>query len=107
MRYIIMIWVIAITSQAYGTNILFNEGHVYYALKQDSLPIKSGPLHIPAVSGALTIDGRLDEPFWQSARMVSLANRRLSAFGEGGEVRSAVRGKFFVLAPGCRNLNGW
>ena len=41
----------------------------------DSLPAIFTTLNIPAVTGSLTIDDKLDDAFWQSARTQLLTNR--------------------------------
>ena len=54
---------------------------------------------IPAVAGAITVDGRLDEPFWRDARSVPLRSPDDSAaFPAGGEARVAVCGAHLCLA---------
>jgi cephalosporin-C deacetylase-like acetyl esterase len=57
------------------------------------------PLRIPAAAVAITIDGRLDEPFWRDApglRLVSPDDN--AAFPNGGEVRIVVCGGYLCLA---------
>jgi hypothetical protein len=61
-------------------------------------PAISTTFSIPALIGPLTIDGKLDEVFWQSARTVTLTNREIDQFGQGGEARIAVRGKYLCLS---------
>ncbi len=56
-------------------------------------------LQIPAASGAITIDGRLDEPSWSDARSLPLASPDSSAaFPKGGEARIVVCGGYLCLA---------
>jgi dienelactone hydrolase len=61
-------------------------------------PALSSTLNIPAVSGPLNIDGKLDDAFWQSARILPLTDRETDHFGQGGEVRVAVRGSYLCLS---------
>lgn len=56
-------------------------------------------LTIPSMSGPLTVDGRLDEPTWQSARILLLGSSEFGApFPAGGEARVATRGPFLCLS---------
>ena len=70
-------------------------------------------LKIPAVAGALTVDGRLDEPLWREARSFSLNTWDFgAAFPAGGEIRIAGRrAPSSCRAPAgigahCRNVAG-
>jgi dienelactone hydrolase len=53
---------------------------------------------IPAVSGSLAIDGKLNDPFWKVARVLSLENQEIKTLGEGGELRIAIRGNHVCLS---------
>ena len=54
---------------------------------------------IPSVSGALTIDGKPDEPAWQGARVLTLSSSEFgSPFPAGGEARIAIRGTYVCLS---------
>jgi dienelactone hydrolase len=55
-------------------------------------------LNIPSVTGPLTIDGKLNDSFWQSAHILPLTNRTIDHFGQGGEARIAVRGHYLCLS---------
>ena len=70
----------------------------YRVESKDSLPANSTTLNIPALSGALTIDGKIDDEFWHSARILSLKNSDIGHPGEGGEVRIAVRGNYLCMS---------
>ena len=65
---------------------------------KDSLPANSNTFNIPAVSGALTIDGKLDDEFWHSALILSLKNPDIGLPVDGGEVRIAARGNYLCLS---------
>ena len=59
----------------------------------------AAPMTIPAVSGAMTIDGQADERAWQGARVFPLASSEFGApFPGGGEIRIATRGGFLCLS---------
>lgn len=70
-----------------------------FQTKTKSVDSTADPLSIkiPVVSGPLTIDGKPDDLLWQSALSVSLTNKDNSIFGQGGEARIAVRGKYLCL----------
>lgn len=51
---------------------------------------------IPSASGAVTIDGKLDDAFWQNSRVVSLSASGL--FSAGGEIRIAISGSYLCLS---------
>ena len=54
---------------------------------------------IPPITGALSIDGRLDEPAWQTARVFPLTSAAFGApFPAGGETRAAIRGSYLCLS---------
>src|SRR5687768_508901 len=56
-------------------------------------------LKIPSVDGALTVDGRLDEPLWRGARNLPLTMPDFgAAFPSGGEAKVAVCGAHLCLA---------
>ena len=61
-------------------------------------PAPATTLNIPAVTGAMTIDGTPEEGVWQSAHTQSLTNRGIDDFGEGGEARIATRGNYLCLS---------
>ena len=64
-----------------------------------ALAAENTSLSIPAVSGALTIDGTPDEAFWQSAHVLPLASSEFGApFPAGGETRIATRGAYLCLS---------
>jgi hypothetical protein len=52
---------------------------------------------IPAVSGSLTIDGKLDDAIWRAARQPPLSSSEHSLMA-GGEARIATRGTFLCLS---------
>jgi cephalosporin-C deacetylase-like acetyl esterase len=56
-------------------------------------------VNIPTVEGPMTGDGRLDEPMWKSALVMSLESRDFDGrpFPEGGEARVALRGEWLCL----------
>ena len=63
------------------------------------LPADSAAITIPSVAGAITIDGRPDEPGWQGARVLSLTTSEFGApFSAGGEARMARCGKYLCLS---------
>ncbi len=53
---------------------------------------------IPVLSGELTIDGKINDEFWQSARILPLTNPEIPQYDQGGEVRIGVRGKYLCLS---------
>lgn len=53
-------------------------------------------LTIPSASGAVIIDGNLDDVAWQSARVIGLLS--IESFGAGGEVRLAVWGSYLCMS---------
>jgi len=56
-------------------------------------------LQVPATSGPVTIDGKLDESAWQNAAVLPLGNCDLGEpFPAGGEVRLMVSGWWLCLA---------
>src|SRR5262245_55273803 len=56
-------------------------------------------LKLPAVSGPLTVDGKLDEPLWRDARSFSFNAPAFGpAFPAGGEIRIAACGAHLCLA---------
>ena len=55
-------------------------------------------LNIPALTGEMTIDGKPEEEFWQSAYAQPLANPGITDFGEGGHARIATRGDYLCLS---------
>ena len=56
-------------------------------------------LSVPSVTGALSVDGMLDEPLWQQARALPLAAPAYPApLPAGGEARIAVCGEYLCLA---------
>jgi dienelactone hydrolase len=60
---------------------------------------RAANLKIPAAAGSVRIDGKLDDPFWQDARTLSLNSPNFSApFPSGGEARIAVCGTHVCLA---------
>lgn len=61
-----------------------------------SAPIPT--LDIPAVMGAMKIDGNPEENVWESAQRLPLANPGIAAYGEGGEGRVATRGNYLCLS---------
>ncbi|MGC1243009.1 MAG: hypothetical protein WA874_15575, partial [Chryseosolibacter sp.] len=65
--------------------------------ENDTVKSVANRIQVGAVSGALTIDGKMSDEFWQAADILSLNNAEAEAFGEGGDVRVAVRGKYLVL----------
>jgi dienelactone hydrolase len=52
---------------------------------------------IPALSGPLIIDGKLDDDIWRNAGILSLAPKERSPVS-GGEVRIAVRGNYLCMS---------
>src|SRR5579859_2823521 len=63
------------------------------------LAAETASITIPSVSGALTIDGKPDEPAWQAARVLPLASSEFgSPFPAGGETRIATRGAYLFLS---------
>lgn len=100
MKGIILLFIGLITLNAHlhGNNPLLENRFVLKAESPDSLLAISTTLNIPAVIGPLTIDGKLDDAFWQSASTLSLTNRGIDYFGKGGEVRIAVRGDYLCLS---------
>ena len=60
---------------------------------------ETASIAIPSVSGALTIDGKPDEPVWQYAHVLPLASSEFgSPFPAGGETRIATRGAYLCLS---------
>jgi cephalosporin-C deacetylase-like acetyl esterase len=55
-------------------------------------------LKIPVVTGSLVIDGKVTDPSWQGAATLMMKNAALSSYGDGGDARIAVRGKYLCLA---------
>lgn len=51
---------------------------------------------IASASGAVTIDGNLDDAFWQKASVLALSSS--GPFGAGGEIRLGVCGSFICLS---------
>ena len=66
--------------------------------KRDTLDEIAGFIKVPAVTGPLTIDGKLNDACWKSARLLPLENAEIAGFGAGGEVRIALRGKYICLS---------
>src|SRR5579859_1389429 len=63
------------------------------------LAAETASITIPSVSGALTIDGKPDEPAWQAARILPLASSEFgSPFPAGGETRIVTRGAYLFLS---------
>src|SRR6266849_6378266 len=52
---------------------------------------------IPSISDALSIDGKLDDPGWQGARVLPLASTEFGSPLIGGETRIATRGAYLCL----------
>ena len=77
MKHIIILCIgfIVINPHLNGINAPLEDRFAYRAESRDSLPAISTTLNIPAVTGSLTIDGKLDDAFWQSARTQLLTNR--------------------------------
>lgn len=96
MKRIIILFIGFITLNFHLNDIKAQFG--YRAESKDSLPANSNTFNIPAVSGALTIDGKTDDEFWHSARILTLRNPDIVHPGEGGEVRIAVRGNYLCLS---------
>jgi hypothetical protein len=64
-----------------------------------ALAAETASITIPSVSGALTIDGKPDEPVWQAARVLPLASTEFGdPFPAGGEARIATRGAYLCLS---------
>ncbi len=64
-----------------------------------ALAAESPSITIPAVSGALTIDGKPDDGAWQAARVLPLASTEFATpFPAGGETRIATRGAYLCLS---------
>jgi len=95
---LLSIGLITLNAHLHSNNPLLENRFVLKAESPDSLPAITTTLNIPAVIGPLTIDGKLDDAFWQSARTLSLTNRGIDYFGKGGEVRIAVRGDYLCLS---------
>jgi len=53
-------------------------------------------LTIPSASGAVIIDGKLDDPGWQTAAVIDLPS--FESFGAGGELRLAVCGSYLCMS---------
>jgi cephalosporin-C deacetylase-like acetyl esterase len=58
---------------------------------------RAAEITIPAVSGSLIIDGKLDDPIWQRAMALPLASSE-HLWIPGGEARIATRGNFLCLS---------
>lgn len=87
-----------IDTYLFGINADLNDRFSFRIEGSDTLSTISSALNIPALSGSLTIDGKLDDTFWQSARTLSLTNREIDNFGKGGEASIAVRGGYLCLS---------
>jgi hypothetical protein len=71
-----------------------------------ALAAETESITIPAVSGALTIDGTPDEPVWQAARILRLASSEFGRpFPAGGETRIATRGAYLCLSARIPELD--
>src|SRR5579863_7638551 len=58
----------------------------------------SPPVTIPSVSGALSIDGKLDDPAWHDASVLALTTSEFGLpFPAGGEIRMATHGSYLCL----------
>jgi dienelactone hydrolase len=57
---------------------------------QVDTPEVSSVIRIPAVSGPLTIDGKLEDGAWQSVLPLSLTNKENNMSGKGGDSKIAV-----------------
>jgi dienelactone hydrolase len=53
---------------------------------------------IPAISGPLTIDGKIEEPGWQQAAGIPFENPEFEFIGTGGRFSIAVRGNYLCLS---------
>ena len=89
---------ISINTDANGIHSPLEDRISYQAGSSDTLPAISTTLNIPAVTGSLTIDGKLNDAFWQSAPTQTLTNPASDPFGQGGEARIAVRGDYLCLS---------
>ncbi len=64
-----------------------------------ALAADAAAITIPSISGALTVDGKPDEPAWQAARVLPLASAEFGApFPAGGETRVATRGAYLCFS---------
>jgi hypothetical protein len=64
-----------------------------------ALAADAAAITIPSISGALTVDGKPDEPAWQAARVLPLVSAEFGApFPAGGETRIATRGAYLCLS---------
>jgi dienelactone hydrolase len=98
---IVCIGFIAINTNANGIKSPLKDRFSYQAGRSDTLPAISTTLTIPVVSGSLTIDGKLNDAFWQSASTQPLTNHEidhLGQFGQGGEFRIAERGDYLCMS---------
>lgn len=104
MRHVTAIFIIfcigftIIDTHLFGINTDINDRFSLRIEGSDTLSTISTTLKIPALSSALNIDGRIDDEFWQSARILSLKNPDIVYPGEGGVVRIAVRGNYLCLS---------
>ncbi len=70
----------------------------YLYEKSDSLIADPTALTIPSIAKTLLIDGKLEDEFWEYVPVLSLTNADNIYFGEGGEVRAGIQGKYFCLS---------
>ena len=91
---------IAISIHLEGINTLTTNRFALRPESPDRLPVISSTLNIPASTGPLYIDGKLDDVFWKSACTLLLINPEIDHFGKGGEVRFAVRGDYLCMSAG-------
>ena len=93
------IGLITLNTYSNGYNSPLEDRFAFTIENSDNLSESSTNLNIPVVTGSLTIDGTLDDVFWQSAHPLSLTNHEIDDhFGEGGEARIALRGEYLCLS---------
>lgn len=72
---------------------------VFYLIAFASFAADPVFVTIPSISGALVIDGRLDDAAWERSRVFPLTSSEFSSpFPEGGEIRIATRGAYLCLS---------
>jgi dienelactone hydrolase len=61
--------------------------------------LSAATLEIPSATGPLRIDGKIEEPIWQQARVLALGPAGFAApFPQGGETRMVIRGRYLCVS---------
>lgn len=94
---------IALGIHLYGINL--PSKNEFSSTTENSDTLSTTSTGIPIVSGELTIDGKINDEFWQSARILQLENPETVHSCEGGEIRIAVRGNYLCVSAMIPDAN--